>query len=178
MAENTINDIKNWCDANLSEDTIKKLDNEEISPIDLYRDFTKTGCLRCANVFEDKDNLKKLMRLLKIMSKYSSDICNMVAVNCVCSMMLNTFGDEHHKTVAQKAINGKALLCFSLTEPEAGSDIGNLKTEANMVDGKWVLNGTKYFATGLFSRCSQDGIMNIDPMTRMPPAIHSRGFIN
>jgi len=141
MSENPINDIKNWCETNLSEETIKNLDNEEISPIDLYRDFTKNGWLECANIFEDKDNLKKLIHLLKIISKYSNDICNMVAVNCVCSIMLNTFGDEHQKTVAEKAINGKALLSFSLTEPEAGSDIGNLKAESKMVDGKWLLNG-------------------------------------
>lgn len=35
--------------------------------------------------------------------------------------------------------------CFALTEPDAGSDSGNLKTTAVKKGDKWVLNGTKRF---------------------------------
>lgn len=42
---------------------------------------------------------------------------------------------------------GKILGSFGLTEPEAGSDAGNTKTKAELVDGEWLINGTKCFIT-------------------------------
>lgn len=39
--------------------------------------------------------------------------------------------------------SGKTWLCFGLSEPDAGSDIWNLKTTAVKDDDHWVLNGTK-----------------------------------
>jgi acyl-CoA dehydrogenase len=38
---------------------------------------------------------------------------------------------------------GTATLCFALSEPDAGSDVYNLKTKATVVDGGWVINGQK-----------------------------------
>ena len=42
---------------------------------------------------------------------------------------------------------GEKLVAFSLTEPEAGSDVGNLKTRATLKGDHYVLNGTKCFCT-------------------------------
>ncbi len=42
---------------------------------------------------------------------------------------------------------GRALAGFGLTEPEAGSDAAASKTRAELVDGKWVINGAKAFIT-------------------------------
>lgn len=39
------------------------------------------------------------------------------------------------------------LAAFALTEPDAGSDAGSLKTSARKVDGGYILNGTKQFIT-------------------------------
>jgi len=39
--------------------------------------------------------------------------------------------------------SGEKIAAFALTEPEAGSDSFNLKTEAKLVNDKWILNGTK-----------------------------------
>jgi alkylation response protein AidB-like acyl-CoA dehydrogenase len=42
---------------------------------------------------------------------------------------------------------GKALAGFGLTEADAGSDAAGTKTTAELVDGEWVINGTKQFIT-------------------------------
>jgi alkylation response protein AidB-like acyl-CoA dehydrogenase len=42
---------------------------------------------------------------------------------------------------------GKTIGCFCLTEPQAGSEANNLKTKAELKDGKWVINGSKQFIT-------------------------------
>ena len=38
---------------------------------------------------------------------------------------------------------GSATLCFALSEPDAGSDVYNVKTKATPVDEGWVINGQK-----------------------------------
>ncbi len=43
--------------------------------------------------------------------------------------------------------SGRAIGCFCLTEPQAGSEASNLKTRAELRDGRWVLNGNKQFVT-------------------------------
>ncbi|HEX7290607.1 MAG TPA: acyl-CoA dehydrogenase family protein [Conexibacter sp.] len=42
---------------------------------------------------------------------------------------------------------GEILGAFGLTEPEAGSDAGNVKTRAALDGGEWVVNGAKQFIT-------------------------------
>ena len=59
-----------------------------------------------------------------------------------------TFGTEEQKQhwIPDLAA-GRALAAFGLTEPEAGSDAGATKTRAELVDGEWVINGSKAFIT-------------------------------
>src|SRR5919205_955200 len=42
---------------------------------------------------------------------------------------------------------GRKLGAFGLTEPEAGSDAGNVRTRATLEDGEWLINGAKQFIT-------------------------------
>lgn len=42
---------------------------------------------------------------------------------------------------------GEILGAFGLTEPGAGSDAGSTATRARLVDGEWVINGSKAFIT-------------------------------
>jgi alkylation response protein AidB-like acyl-CoA dehydrogenase len=41
----------------------------------------------------------------------------------------------------------KKLIAFSITEPNAGSDVGNIQTRAILIGDNYVLNGTKCFCT-------------------------------
>lgn len=42
---------------------------------------------------------------------------------------------------------GRVIGAFCLTEPHAGSEANNLRTRAELRDGRWVLNGAKQFVT-------------------------------
>ncbi len=44
-------------------------------------------------------------------------------------------------------VSGRRLAGFGLTEPGAGSDAGATRTRAELLDGEWVLNGSKQFIT-------------------------------
>ncbi len=59
-----------------------------------------------------------------------------------------TFGtDEQKNTWLPDLVAGTTLAGFGLTEPGAGSDAGATKTKAELVDGEWVVNGSKQFIT-------------------------------
>ena len=64
-----------------------------------------------------------------------------------CGPVLN-YGSQLHKDewLAELA-SGRAIGCFALTEPQAGSEAHNLRTRAELVDGQWVLNGSKQFCS-------------------------------
>ena len=49
--------------------------------------------------------------------------------------------------MAAAALQRQRLASFGLTEPEAGSDAGNVRTTAKLEDGEWVVNGAKQFIT-------------------------------
>jgi glutaryl-CoA dehydrogenase len=54
------------------------------------------------------------------------------------------YGDEaQRKRYLPKLATGEFIGCFGLTEPDAGSDPGGMKTRAKKVDGGYVLSGSK-----------------------------------
>ena len=59
----------------------------------------------------------------------------------------------HYGTEAQKAkylqplLNGECFSCFSMTEPQAGSDPKQFKTFAVKDGDEWVINGRKYYSS-------------------------------
>jgi len=55
--------------------------------------------------------------------------------------------DEQRARYLPKLASGEWLGCWSLTEPEAGSDAAGTRTHAEQCDGGWVLNGAKTFTT-------------------------------
>ena len=58
------------------------------------------------------------------------------------------FGSEEQKREwLPQLCSGERLGAFGLTEPEAGSDAGNVRTRARLADGEWTINGAKQFIT-------------------------------
>lgn len=64
------------------------------------------------------------------------------------AMPVYRFGSQEQKQQWLPMLtSGEALAGFGLTESEAGSDASGTKTTARLVDGEWVINGTKEFIT-------------------------------
>ena len=56
--------------------------------------------------------------------------------------------DEQRERYLLPCVEGDKRELFALTEPEAGSDIMSMKSNAQLRDGHWVLNGSKHFISG------------------------------
>ncbi|MVA99547.1 acyl-CoA dehydrogenase [Nitratireductor sp. CAU 1489] len=50
---------------------------------------------------------------------------------------------EQHKKYLPKLASGEYIGCFGLTEPDAGSDPGGMKTRADKIDGGYRISGSK-----------------------------------
>jgi alkylation response protein AidB-like acyl-CoA dehydrogenase len=87
--------------------------------------------------------------IIEELSRVDGSVGILVAAhNSLCTNHIYKFGSEQQK---QKYVpplaQGKKLGCWSLTEPEAGSDAGGTRTVAAKKDGGWVINGSKTFTT-------------------------------
>ncbi|KPB75646.1 acyl-CoA dehydrogenase family protein [Pseudomonas cannabina] len=64
-----------------------------------------------------------------------------------CGPILNFGTDEQKHTWLEKLASGRAIGCFCLTEPHAGSEAHNLRTRAELQGDEWVINGAKQFVS-------------------------------
>jgi len=55
--------------------------------------------------------------------------------------------DEQKQRFLPRLATGEAVGCFGLTEPDAGSDPGSMRTRAEKIDGGFRLTGTKMWIT-------------------------------
>ena len=70
------------------------------------------------------------------------------AHNSLCTNHIYLAGnEEQRRKYIPKLATGEWIGCWSLTEPEAGSDAAGTRSTAVLNDGEWVLNGGKTFTT-------------------------------
>ena len=66
----------------------------------------------------------------------------------LCMFPIWRFGsDEQKETWLPRMARGEVIGCFGLTEPDAGSDPGRMRTSARRDGDDWVLSGTKMWIT-------------------------------
>jgi alkylation response protein AidB-like acyl-CoA dehydrogenase len=64
------------------------------------------------------------------------------------TVFVHRFGTpEHHDRYLRPAIRGEKVGTFALTEPEAGSDLGAMRTRARRTDNGWHITGSKTWIT-------------------------------
>jgi alkylation response protein AidB-like acyl-CoA dehydrogenase len=76
-------------------------------------------------------------------------IAAVTAMQCLMGTnFLFHFGTEAlHEQYFYPAMRGEKVACFCLTEPEAGSDLGNVTTSARKTEEGFVINGLKTWVT-------------------------------
>jgi cyclohexanecarboxyl-CoA dehydrogenase len=70
-----------------------------------------------------------------------------VSLGLVTKTIAHYGTEEQKQQWLPRLTAGEALGCFALTEPETGSDAGNLRTKAVREGDEWVVNGSKMFIT-------------------------------
>jgi alkylation response protein AidB-like acyl-CoA dehydrogenase len=89
-----------------------------------------------------------LVLVTEELSRACAGIALALAGSALGAMPILTTGtDEQKKRFLPDIAAGKRLAAFALTEPEAGSDAGGVRTTALKDGGDYVLNGTKQWIT-------------------------------
>ncbi len=83
------------------------------------------------------------------LARVDSSVCiTMAAHTSLGTMPIYLWGtDEQKDEWLPQLCSGRRLASFGLTEPEAGSDAGNVRTRAKLDDGEWEIDGAKQFIT-------------------------------
>ena len=73
---------------------------------------------------------------------------SLAAHNSLCTNHILSFGTEHQKQIwLPKLANAEWIGAWGLTEPNTGSDAGNMKTTARKEGNDWIIEGTKSWIT-------------------------------
>src|SRR6201986_4783552 len=83
------------------------------------------------------------------LARIDSSVCiTMAAHTSLGTMPIYLWGTAEQKEEwLPRLCSGERLASFGLTEPEAGSDAGNVHTHAALAGGEWTVNGAKQFIT-------------------------------
>jgi alkylation response protein AidB-like acyl-CoA dehydrogenase len=110
------------------------------------------------------DNLSYAIAVEELTRVDSSVAITMAAHTSLGTWPIYAFGSEEQKQEwLPQLCSGQRLGAFGLTEPEAGSDAGNTRTQARLDDGEWVIDGAKQFITNAGTEIS--GCVTITALT-------------
>jgi alkylation response protein AidB-like acyl-CoA dehydrogenase len=145
--------VRSFVERELSPRLARRIDERDEYPSDLLRKFGETG-LWGINIPEEYGGLgggnvdtlpiyEELSRHLPVLAWVIGNILlygnEIIAING---------SREQKKRYLPALAQGELHFSFALTEPEAGSDAANIRTEAALREGAYWINGSKIFITG------------------------------
>jgi alkylation response protein AidB-like acyl-CoA dehydrogenase len=129
-----------------------ELDQKEEFSYELTKKLGEMGFLGITTPTEyggqGLDYLSYIIIVEEIARIDSSQAATVAAHNSLGTGPIINFGTEKQKQKYLPLIaTGKGLWAFGLTEPTAGSDSRGTKTTAKLLNGEWIINGSKTFIT-------------------------------
>jgi alkylation response protein AidB-like acyl-CoA dehydrogenase len=131
---------------------VMEWDESQHFPLDVFRKLGALGVLGA--VFPEElggggYNYVDYVVLTEELARVDPSVALSVAAHVsLCANHIFTAGSEEQKRhYIPKLASGEWIGCWSLTEPEAGSDAGGLRTLGVREGECWVLNGVKTFTT-------------------------------
>jgi alkylation response protein AidB-like acyl-CoA dehydrogenase len=131
---------------------VRRLDREQAYPEELYAAWVELGLLRIP--FEEKygglgGSVVDLVIVAEEISRKSADFFMAYAGSVFCGLNVARKGSEEQKRHwLPKVLSGEIRMSISMSEPDAGSDVGAMKTSARRDGNDYVIRGQKLWATG------------------------------
>jgi alkylation response protein AidB-like acyl-CoA dehydrogenase len=130
----------------------EELDREKRFPYEIVAKLGELGLMGIPYPEEygggGSDNLSYAIAVEELGRVDSSVAITMAAHTSLGTWPLYAFGSDEQKAEwLPRLCSGERLGAFGLTEPEAGSDAGNVRTRAELDADGWVINGAKQFIT-------------------------------
>jgi alkylation response protein AidB-like acyl-CoA dehydrogenase len=156
-------------DREAPEEYLQMLDDEQRFPSELYEKWVEMGLLSLP--FPERyggqgGDVMDFTIISEEIGRKGYDIAAAYGAVVFLGMLLVDHGtDEQRERILPELMAGRRRLCISITEPEAGSDVGGITTFARRDGDGFVLDGHKMFCTGaglpdttifMFARTTQE----------------------
>jgi alkylation response protein AidB-like acyl-CoA dehydrogenase len=144
--------VRKLMDKHASPEYIRRLEREQAYPYELYDEWIKAGIL--AMPFPEAygglgGNAIDLAIVTEEIAYSSTDLSMALGGSMFCGLNLVRKATEEQKQYwLPKLLSGEIRMSISMSEPDAGSDIGAMRTTAVLDGNEWVINGQKLWATG------------------------------
>jgi short/branched chain acyl-CoA dehydrogenase len=130
----------------------EELDREKRFPYELVRQLGELNLMGIPFPEEvgggGGDTLAYALAVEELTRVDSSVAITLCAHTSLGTQPIYLFGSQEQRAEwLPRLCAGEILGAFGLTEPEAGSDAGNVKTRARLEDDHWVIDGAKQFIT-------------------------------
>ncbi len=145
--------VRDFCEREVTREYVRECDREHRPPTELYRKLGEQGWLGI-NIPEEYGGsgggAVEVAILLEELGRAFLDLSFWVFRAVTWGgLTIGTFGTEQQKhDLLPKIATGDLSVCFSLTEPEAGSDAASISLTATEDGDDYVLNGQKVFTSG------------------------------
>jgi alkylation response protein AidB-like acyl-CoA dehydrogenase len=131
---------------------VMEWDEKQIFPVELFKEM---GALGLMGVFVPEEYGGSGLSYFeyKIIVEEIAKVCGSIGLsvaahNSLCTGHILSFGNEEQKKkYLPKLASGEWLGAWGLTEPNTGSDAGNMQCTAKKKNNEWVINGTKSWIT-------------------------------
>ena len=131
---------------------VMEWDEEQIFPRELFKEMGALGLMGVL-VPEEYGGSGLSYIEYKIIIEEIAKVCGSIGLsvaahNSLCTGHILNFGNEaQKKKYLPKLASGEWLGAWGLTEPNTGSDAGNMKCTAIKKNNEWIINGTKSWIT-------------------------------
>ncbi len=145
--------IREFCEREISRDYVRACDRERRAPRELYDKIAAQGWLGI-NIAEDQGGAGggpvEVAILLEEVGRAFLDLSFWVFRTVTWGgLAIGRDGsDEQKRELLPRIASGDLTVCFSLTEPDAGSDAAAIALSAVEDGDDYVLNGQKVFTSG------------------------------
>jgi alkylation response protein AidB-like acyl-CoA dehydrogenase len=145
--------VRDFCAREISREYVRECDREHRPPTEVYEQLGQLGWLGI-NIPEEYGGsgggAMEVAILLEELGHSFLDLSFWVFRAVTWGgLMIGTFGTEaQKKDLLPKVATGDTSVCFSLTEPESGSDAASISLTATEDGDEYVLNGQKVFTSG------------------------------
>jgi alkylation response protein AidB-like acyl-CoA dehydrogenase len=144
--------ISKMMDRHAPPDYIRRLDREQAYPYELYDEWVKAGLLAMPfpEAYGGLDgSIIDLAIISEELSRRSTDLTMAYGGSVFCGLNLLKKGSEEQKRHwLPRLLSGEVKFSISMSEPDAGSDIGAMRTTARRDGDEYVVSGQKLWATG------------------------------
>src|SRR5215475_11054361 len=136
--------VRKLMDRVATADYVRRLDREQAFPYELYEAWVDAGLLRLP--FPEPygglgGSVIDMVIIAEELSRKSADFYMAFAGSTFCGLnILRKASEEQKRAWLPKLLAGDVRMAISISEPEAGSDVGAMRTTARRDGNAWVIS--------------------------------------